>query len=547
MELSIIIVSYNVRHFLDQCLLSVRKASENIDTEIFVVDNNSTDGSCSMVSSEFREVNLIMNHENRGFAAANNQALKIAAGRFLLILNPDTIVEEDTFRKCIDFMDCHTDAGIIGVRMIDGKGRFLPESKRGIPTPETAFFKLMGFSKLFPRSERFNRYYLGHLDNTKTSKVDIISGAFMFLRREAFLKTGLLDEEFFMHGEDIDYSYRVLQQGYCNYYFPGTNILHYKGESTKKEDLNVFIALHKAMIIFVNKHLSDGKFKNYIFPIKIAIILRAGLSLLRRFMRRAFLPISDGILIFLLYGIIAALWGTFKFGAGYIFPAIFPEIIVPAYTIIILLSIALLSGYKIPSKTENAATGILTGTMLILIIYALLPLSLRFSRAIIIFGGLASLIIIPLCRLFTSLLFPGIADNPFSKARRTIVVAESEGYSRVMNLLSSTGIKNKIAGRVSLDNDDMKEEVLGYVEQLREVIRINKIKEVIFTTNEMSAAQIIDSMHLISDLNVTIRIASAGEKYIFGSRYVNPGNELISLSRPVLRKRIQNWFRNLYK
>jgi GT2 family glycosyltransferase len=547
MELSVIIVSYNVRHFLEQCLLSVREASENIDSEVFVVDNNSADGSCSMVSSEFPEVRLIMNNENRGFSAANNQALKMAAGRFILILNPDTIVEEDTFRKCIGFMDSHSDAGIIGVRMIDGKGRFLPESKRGIPTPKTAFFKIMGFSILFPRSERFNRYYLGHLDETKTTKADIISGAFMFIRREAFLKTGLLDEEFFMHGEDIDYSYRILQQGYSNYYFPGTNILHYKGESTKKVDLNVFIALYKAMIIFVNKHFSDGKFKKYIFPIKIAILLRAGLSLVRRFMKRAFLPVTDGILIYLLYRIIASFWGTYKFGAGYIFPVIFPEIIMPVYTIIILLSIALLSGYKIPSKTENAVTGILTGTMIILVIYALFPLNLRFSRAIIIFGGLASLLIIPLWRLLISLIFPVIADNPFSKIRRTIVVAESEGYSKVMNLISSIGIKNKVAGRVSLDKNDMKEEVLGNIEQLREVIRINRIKEVIFTTNKMTAAQIIDSMHLISDFNVTIRISSAGEKYIFGSKYVNPENDLISLSRPFLRKRIWTWFRNLYK
>ncbi len=547
MELSVIVVSYNVRHFLEQCLSSVRKASKNIETEVFVVDNNSADGSCSLVRSEYPEVKLIMNHENRGFSAANNQALKLAEGRFILILNPDTIVEEDTFQRCISFMESHPDAGIVGVRMIDGKGRFLPESKRGIPTPETAFFKMIGLSNLFPRSERFNRYYLGHLDNTKTTKADIISGAFMFIRREAFLKTGFLDEEFFMHGEDIDYCYRVLQKGFSNYYFPGTNIIHYKGESTKQEDLNVFIALHKAMIIFVRKHFSDGKLKNYILPVQIAIILRAGFSLLKRFMKRAFLPIADGTLIYLLYRIIASFWGTYKFGTGYIFPEIFPEIIIPVYTLIILLSIAFLSGYRIPSKTENAAKGVIAGTIIILVIYALLPLNLRFSRAIIIIEGLISLLVIPLWRLLISCIFPGIADNPFSKARRTIIVADSEGYSKVMNLIASTGIRNYVAGRVSLDKDDMKEEVLGNTGQLREVIKVNKIKEVIFTTSRMTAAQIIDSMHLISDFNITIRIASADEKYIFGSRYVNPENDFISLSRQVLRKRIQAWFQNLYK
>ncbi len=217
MELSVIIVSYNVKHFLEQCLLSVRKASRDIGCKVFVVDNNSADGSCSMVRSEFPEVKLIMNNVNRGFSAANNQALKIAEGKFILLLNPDTIVEEDTFKKCISFMDSHPDAGIVGVRMIDGKGRYLPESKRGIPTPETAFFKMMGFPRLFPRSERFNRYYLGHLDHLQTSRADAISGAFMFLRRETVLKAGHFDNDYFMYGEDIDYSYRLMKAGFNNY------------------------------------------------------------------------------------------------------------------------------------------------------------------------------------------------------------------------------------------------------------------------------------------------------------------------------------------
>jgi len=282
MDLSVIIVSYNVRYFLEQCLLSVIKASEGIDCEIFVVDNNSVDGSCSMVKNEFPGIKLIINHTNRGFSAANNQALQLATGRFILILNPDTIVEEDTFRKCISFMEQYPDAGAVGVRMTDGKGRFLPESKRGIPGPGTAFYKMIGLSYLFPKSKRFNKYYLGYLDEKKTTKADIIAGAFMFLRREAVRKTGLLDENFFMYGEDIDYSYRILQAGFSNYYFPGTNIIHFKGQSTSKENLNVFIAFYKAMIIFVHKHLSNDNSKILIILIKIAIILSAGLSFVIR-------------------------------------------------------------------------------------------------------------------------------------------------------------------------------------------------------------------------------------------------------------------------
>ena len=547
MDLSVIIVSYNVRHFLEQCLLSVRKASRNIACEVFVVDNNSTDGSCSMVSSQFPEAKLIMNQENRGFSAANNQALKLAEGRFVLMLNPDTIVEEDTFSRCIGFMKSHPDAGIAGVKMIDGKGRYLPESKRGIPSPKTAFFKMMGFSRIFPGSERFNRYYLGHLNNNETTKVEILSGAFMFIRREVFLKTGLLDEEFFMHGEDIDFCYRVLQQGYNNYYFPGISIIHYKGESTKKENLNVFIALHKAMIIFVRKHFSKGEFRNYVFPIQIAIIFRAGLSLLEAIVKRIFLPVTEGILVYLLYRIITSFWGVYKFGEGYSFPEIFQEIIMPVYTIIILLSVAFFGGYKIPAKTRNSVKGVLTATVFILVFYALLPNNLRFSRAIIIIGGVASLLVLPLWRFLTSLVFPGISDNPLSKAGRTIIVGDRESYLNVMNLISSTKNKNRIAGRVSLEKSDMKGEVLGNIDQLSEVIRVNRISEVIFTTSKMTAALIIDSMHHISSQNVTIRIASEGEKYLFGSRYVNPENDIIFLGRTPIRKKIRYWLRNLHK
>jgi GT2 family glycosyltransferase len=522
MELSVIIVSYNVKHFLEQCLTSVRKASSSIECEIFVVDNNSADGSCSMVRQEFPETRLIINHENRGFSAANNQALKLATGRYLLLLNPDTLVKEDTFTRCISFMDNHPDAGAMGVRMINGKGRFLPESKRALPTPQTAFFKIAGLSRIFPKSELFNKYYLGNLNNMQTTEADIISGAFMFLRGEAVAETGFLDEDFFMYGEDIDYCHRLLQNGYKNYYFPETTIIHFKGESTKKEDLNVFIHFYKAMLIFVRKHFNNGNLKNSIFLIKAAIFLRAGLSLFKRSLRRISMPIFEGTIIYLIFRLITSFWETLRFGADYNYPGTFTWIILPIYSLIMLVSIALVSGYRFPVKSVNAIKGILTGTLIILIIYALLPLNLRFSRAIVILGGLILILVMPLCRMLISLVAPGIADNPFLKTGRTLIVSGPEGYARIKELMSSTGIRNRIAGRVSISPGDLEEEVLGNIDQIKEVIRINKIKEVIFTTSELSAAQIIDNMHLISKMNVSIRIAAAGERYIIGSRYVNP-------------------------
>ena len=201
----------NVRDFLKQCLHSARKASENIDCEIFVVDNNSTDDSCEMVANEFPEVILIRNKVNAGFSAANNQAIKMAGGSYILLLNPDTLIDDDTFVKCINFMNNHSDAGAIGVRMVNGEGRFLPESKRSLPTLTGTFYKITGLSSLFPKSKLLNSYYLSHINSFETSPTEIISGAFMFIRSKTLNEAGLLDEDFFMYGEDIDLSYRLLQ------------------------------------------------------------------------------------------------------------------------------------------------------------------------------------------------------------------------------------------------------------------------------------------------------------------------------------------------
>lgn len=288
MELSVIIVSFNVGAFLKQCLLSVINATETIDSEIFVVDNNSSDGSGEMVEQEFPQVILIKNKVNRGFSCANNQALKQTRGRFILLLNPDTVVNDDTFTRSINFMNDHPDAGAMGVRMINGEGRFLPESKRAIPTPRTAFFKTFGFSFLFPESRMLNRYYLPEIDNFETASAEIISGAFMFMPREAIWKTGLLDEDFFMYGEDIDLSYRLLQAGYKNYYYPEIEIIHYKGRSTSRDNFTDILLFYNAMRIYIRKRSEEGRLKYLKFPIISAIYIREALALANRLLRIIF-------------------------------------------------------------------------------------------------------------------------------------------------------------------------------------------------------------------------------------------------------------------
>jgi len=332
--LSVIIVSYNVRYFLEQCLHSVNKAGEGLETEVFVVDNASVDGSVTMLQEKFPEVKLIVNKQNVGFAKANNQAILRSTGQYVLLLNPDTVVEADTLRQVVAFMDEHPDAGGLGVKMVDGKGRFLPESKRGLPTPEVAFYKVSGLSSLFPKSKLFGRYHLGYLDNEQVHKVDVLAGAFMLVSSEALAKTGLLDEAFFMYGEDIDLSYRLTRAGYNNYYFPGTRIIHYKGESTRKGSLNYVFVFYNAMIIFARKHFSQKNARLFSALIHTAIYLRAAVSLVRRILRNIIIPLFDALLIYLGMYLIMNYWEQLViYREGGHYPIEFLTIAIPGYIV----------------------------------------------------------------------------------------------------------------------------------------------------------------------------------------------------------------------
>lgn len=288
MKLSVIIVNYNVRYFLQQCLDSVQKAMQGMEGEIFVVDNCSSDDSLAMLSQRFPSVRVLANQDNPGFAKANNQAIALSSGQYVLLLNPDTLVAEDAFRLAVDYMDAHPGCGGLGVKMTDGRGCFLRESKRGLPTPMVSFCKVFGLSALFPKSRLFGRYHLGFLDENETNEVDILAGAFMMMRREALDKVGLLDETFFMYGEDIDLSYRLEAGGYRNVYFPASRILHYKGESTKKGSLNYVKVFYRAMIIFARKHYHGSFLALYLAMIHVAVFLRAALSAVAIFLRKSY-------------------------------------------------------------------------------------------------------------------------------------------------------------------------------------------------------------------------------------------------------------------
>ena len=525
MDLSIVIVNYNVKYFIEQCLHSVSRAIEGIDAEVIIVDNNSVDGSCDMIHEKFPWAKLIENKENLGFSKANNQALKIAKGEFCLLLNPDTIVEEDTFTKCISFMRNNQDAGALGVHMIDGRGNFLPESKRSLPTPLVSFFKIFGLSSIFPRSKFFARYHLGYLDKNKNHIVDVLSGAFMFLRKEAIEKTGFLDETFFMYGEDIDLSYRISQEGYNNYYFSETSIIHYKGESTKKGSVNYVLVFYNAMIIFAKKHFSKKNARLFSLLINIAIYFRAFLSLGRRFLGKVYQPLLDFLLMFAGFYFFTPFWEKYKFGITDYYPDQFLELIVPSYLIIWLRALYYSGAYEKPIKIWNLFKGHITGTLLILVLYALLPENYRFSRAIILMGSIWVLMVLLMHRMFFNLF--RIKDYEFAgnRKKRLAIVGWKKEAERVSGILKKTRINPQIIGFIN-PGENHENNYLGNEIQLREIVSIHKIDELVFCSNDIPSRDIIKNMTLLNNEKIEYKIAPPESLSIIGSNSINTSGDL---------------------
>ena len=530
MKLSIVIVNYNVEHFLEQCLFSVRKAIANIEAEVFVVDNNSVDGSLKMLADKFPEVKVIANKDNVGFSRANNQAIRISTGEYVLLLNPDTVVEDDTFTKTIEFMDSHPDAGGLGVKMVDGKGRFLPESKRGLPTPATAFYKMFGLTKLFPHSKRFARYYLGHLDNDEINEVEILAGAFMLMRRETLDKCGLLDETFFMYGEDIDLSYRITLAGYKNYYYPKTRIIHYKGESTKKTSVNYVLVFYKAMEIFVRKHFADKGAKTFSFFINLAIYFKAFLALLSQFFSKAVQPLLDTILGYVGLAFIGYFWGnTMVYEGDGTYPITLFAIILPIYLLIWLVTSYFSGGYDKPYKVAPAVGGVFLGSLLILILYALLPESLRFSRALILLGMIWVSAEMSLTRWIGYLLKRPNFQYGKNAKKRFLVIGSEQETNRVEQLLQSTSIKPDFIGAISpFENQELPDDFLGTLKQVPEIIQIYKINEIIFCSKDISHQLIIDKMEEWQS-SLDYKIAPEDTLSIIGSNSINTRGDLYTI------------------
>ena len=529
MDLSVVIVNYNVKYFLEQCLHSVQQATEGLKAEVFVVDNNSVDGSVGEISQKFPQIHIIENKENLGFSKANNQAIREAKGRYVLILNPDTVVEEDTFKKCVAFMESHPDAGALGVKMINGKGEFLPESKRALPTPMVSFYKMFGLSSLFPRSRRFGKYHLGHLDREKTHQVEVLAGAFMFLRKETLDKTGLLDESFFMYGEDIDLSYRITEAGYNNYYFPETTIIHYKGESTKKGSLNYVKMFYQAMIIFAKKHFTSRRARTFSILINLAIYFRAALSLARRFIKKIYRPALDGIIIYLGYRFALPLWEQVRFDIPDYYPPMFLNLVVPSYILVWLISIYYSGGYDKPMRILSFLKGHLIGTMVILVVYAMLPLDWRFSRALIFLGSLWAMLSTLGVRALFHLARIADYEIDLKKQKRMVIVGKEEEVKRVSDLLLDTQAKPDIIGFVSPSSEYNGKGYVGQIDQIDEIASINRVDEIVFCSRDLPSQVIIRIMSRLIGTSVDFKIAPPESLSIIGSNSINTAGDLYTI------------------
>lgn len=452
-----------------------------LKAEVIVVDNNSSDSSLAYLKPKFPWVRFLTNTENTGFGKANNQGVVRASGDYILFLNPDTLVPEDCFHQCLDFMEQHTDAGALGIKMIDGSGVFLPESKRAFPSPVTSFFKLAGFASLFPNSAFFARYHLGHLSMDENHEVDVLAGAFMLLRKKVVEKTGAFDEDFFMYGEDVDLSYRIQKAGWKNYYFAGSTIVHFKGESTKKGSLNYVRMFYQAMSLFVKKHYGGGRAQFFNLFIQLAIFLRGMLTALGQFIRWIGLPLIDAGIILSSLVVVKHIWTVYVKPGLEPVPAVI-NISFPSFTLLFILAGSISGLYDKSYRPLRAGYAMLVAIVINLAVYSMLSEQYRFSRGIIFFGGMLATICIILFRwvLVQTKVISNMDEG--KEYRQTLIVASPPAYKESEEMMEAAGRNERILGRISPGTATGN--AIGQLHQLDKLLENIPAKELIFCLDD---------------------------------------------------------------
>ncbi len=528
MKLSVIITNYNVKYFLEVCLHSVLRAIQGLDAEVIVVDNNSEDNSCQMVTEKFPSVLLIENKDNKGFSKANNQGVAIARGEYILFLNPDTVMPEDFFRKTIPYMDSHPDVGAIGPRLLDGKGQFAPDSKKSFPSLSVAIFKTTGINKIFSRSAYFNKYYSVHIGEHETAAVDVLSGCCMMVRRTAMdVAGGAFDEDYFMYCEDVDLSYRLQKSGFKNIYFPEAELIHYKGESTRKMTLSYVRIFNEALVTFVKKHYSKKQAGMFVLFINIGIVLRAVLGTLKRGLKILHMPLFDALVL------LATLWGIKNFWVNEVkgMMPIKPESIyatIPVYIGIWISALYFNGAYDSPYRALKVTRGMLVGTVAILAYYGLLPPEFRYSRAIIIFSGLAGTVI--LLGLHEILYRLGVLRFiPYDKLpRKAVIVANENSYKSTAAILHQVHYAPELSGRISPSAMDGMS--LSGIAEMKDLLYTAGINEVIFCINGLTYSDMFAQMQRCGS-KYEYKIHLPGSTSFVGSNSSNTSGDLYTVDR----------------
>jgi GT2 family glycosyltransferase len=527
-KLSIIIVNYNVQDFLMHTLESVQRAVVDISHEIFVVDNASVDGSVETVKNRFPSVNLIENKRNVGFAAANNQAMKISAGEFIVLINPDTVVQEDTFSRLIDFMDDHPDAGAATCKILNPDGSFSVDSRHSIPTPMTAFWKQVGFHRIFPKSKTFGRYNLTYLDENEIYPVDAISGSFMFIRRAAFEEVGYLDEDYFMYCEDVDYCYRITRSGWKIYYAPVSDIIHYKGESTKKNNLDYVLNFNKSLYLFYKKHFHNKYFSIFRWVILLGIFFRGVFVYSKNFIISHFSYILD--LLFINVVILGTFIVRYNLKSGFSFGDFFHE-----YIVINVLATAIFSGVAFSldlyRKYKFSLIQIFKTNFTTFFILSALTFFLKqfaFSRMVVVISAFFSTLIMILWRLIVRRNWRGaqvlLGQNIVQQ--RTVLVGTDEKTSDLVKKVNNyvrSGLN--LVGIISLSPDEIGNKIHGAsivttLDKIKDYIHLEKINQIIFSTHSISYEKIIKTMSQIGNRGVDYKIVPQNLEVIIGKSSV---------------------------
>jgi len=520
MTLSVIIVNYNVRQFLENALASIYRALEGINGEVFVVDNASVDGSADMVKTKFPRVCLIERSDNAGFARANNIALRRAQGEFILLINPDTVVQEDTFRVMLKFFREVPDAGIAGCKILNPDGSLQLACRRSFPTPWVAFTKIFGLAALFPKSRFFGRYNLTYLSEDETYPVDAVSGSFVMVRREAYEKVGGLDESFFMYGEDLDWCYRIGRAGFGVYYVHTTKIIHFKGESTKRSDIDEISFFYQAMQLFVRKHFSRSR--TVLLFLNLGILIRSSAASLARLARPAQIALLDAILVF-----VALLAGEYIY-RGVLFR--FPAYAYPLIWVVPVMLIVLLSGaaglYTTARYAVSRSFGAVAAGYVLISATVFFVKDFAFSRAVVLLAGMLSLMFLPGWRFCVRLFGRGGARKSVF-GRRTVIVGTGPSAQEVLRKLrarvddgydvlgfidtSLRRIGEKVAGV----------EIIGSIDNVGKVVDERRVGEVIFSTDGLSYENILSVIARSRNRSINFRLVPGSLESIIGKTSID--------------------------